>query len=115
MSEIVEELQGCDAAVCFAVDATQITKSLKVSRLYAIRNQSIFHVPRHSYAVLHVMPDLAGFLHVHLFRHNGHPSWSEVVACYHDVCIRRPPRKGSMGTSCHRLLTGSSSTFLTLD
>ena len=33
MSEIVEELQGCDAAVCFAVDATQIAKSLKVSSL----------------------------------------------------------------------------------
>lgn len=30
VSEIVEELQGCDAAVYFAVDATQIVKTLKV-------------------------------------------------------------------------------------
>ena len=32
MSGIVEELEGCDATVCFAVDATQIAKSLKVRR-----------------------------------------------------------------------------------
>lgn len=33
VSEIVEELQGCDAAVYFAVDATQIVKTLKVRRV----------------------------------------------------------------------------------
>ena len=31
VSEILEELQECDATVCFAVDATDIAKSLQVS------------------------------------------------------------------------------------
>lgn len=32
VSEIIQELQDCDASVCFAVDATQLAKSLQARR-----------------------------------------------------------------------------------
>ncbi|KAL3163353.1 hypothetical protein ABBQ32_009742 [Trebouxia sp. C0010 RCD-2024] len=41
VSEIVEELQGCDAAVYFAVDATQIVKTLKGAK----NRQGAQHLP----------------------------------------------------------------------
>lgn len=36
VSEIVQELQDCNAAVCYAVDATQLAKSLQARRYYAL-------------------------------------------------------------------------------
>ena len=70
VSEIVEELQGCDAAVYFAVDATQIVKTLKVRRAAhmfgskrLICNQSplilsIATVSRALSWILHTLPEV---------------------------------------------------------
>ncbi len=59
VSEIIEELQDCDVTLCYAVDATQLAKSLQVST----NSQNIFSKRDP------VFPVVLGCQHIALYAH----------------------------------------------